>query len=80
MRALEGIADLRRQFQQLLAEAGFLGGRGRGRGRGGGGGGGEAGWGNADAHAGARRASLRFAAASQLATRSHTAAAQELQP
>ena len=32
-RALEGISDLRRQFQQLLAEAGFLsGGRGRGSG------------------------------------------------
>ncbi|KAK9844162.1 hypothetical protein WJX81_006552 [Elliptochloris bilobata] len=43
VRALEGIADLRRQFQQLLAEAGFLGG-GRGRGRG-------CGWEAADAHA-----------------------------
>ena len=43
-RALEGIHDLRRQFQQLLAEAGFLG-SGAGRGR-------RSGWEAADAHAG----------------------------
>jgi len=80
VRALEGIADLRRQFQQLLAEAGFLGGRrGRAGGRGGGGGG-EAGWGNADAHAGARRASPRFTASSRFATGSCRMAAEELQP
>ena len=44
VRALEGLHDLRRQFQQLLAEVGFLGSSTR-RGR-------CSGWEAADAHAG----------------------------